>query len=47
MEGGRTVVTAIVAGDRPSSGGRVCDAVLPALAADLGVWADKPVRNPD
>jgi CubicO group peptidase (beta-lactamase class C family) len=47
MEGGDTVVTAFVSGTRPSSGGKVCDVVLPALAADLGRYAGEPVRTPD
>jgi D-alanyl-D-alanine carboxypeptidase len=47
MEGGRTVVVAIVAGNRPRTGGRLCDAILPALASDLGIWADKPIRSPE
>ncbi len=46
MEAGRTVVVAIVAGNRPSTGGKVCDRIVPAVAADLGIWADKPVRSP-
>lgn len=46
MEQGRTVVVAIVAGDRPSTGGQVCDLVIPALATDLGIWAGKPIRQP-
>src|SRR5690606_18534498 len=46
MEEGRTVVVAVVAGNRPSTGGKLCDLVVPALAADLGVWADEPVRSP-
>ncbi len=47
LEGGRTVVTAFVAGQKPFDGGHVCDALIPALATDLGIWADKPVRYPD
>jgi D-alanyl-D-alanine carboxypeptidase len=40
------VLVAMVSGQRPGTGGALCDALLPALAIDLGVWADKPVRNP-
>jgi len=47
IEGGRTVITAIVSGDAPPSGGGLCDEVLPALGLDLGLWAGKPVRTPD
>lgn len=41
-----TVLVAIVSGQRPRTGGEVCDVLLPALATDLGVWAGDPVRNP-
>jgi CubicO group peptidase (beta-lactamase class C family) len=47
MEGGRTVLSAVVSGNRPSSGGRLCDALIPALAHDLGLYAGPPVRLPD
>jgi CubicO group peptidase (beta-lactamase class C family) len=47
MEDGRTIVVATVAGNKPSTGGKVCDAVVPALATDLGIWAGDPVRFPD
>ena len=46
IENGRTVIVAIVAGNKPSTGGKVCDAVIPAVAADLGIWADIPYRIP-
>jgi hypothetical protein len=48
LEGGRTEIVAVVAGNRPSSGGRLCDQLLPALSTDLG-QADlgKPHRLPD
>jgi D-alanyl-D-alanine carboxypeptidase len=46
LDGGYTIVVAVVAGNRPATGGKVCDAVVPALAADLGIWADDPVRSP-
>ncbi len=47
LEGGRTTIVAIVAGNRPDSGGGLCDVVVPALAGDLGLGAAKPVRLPD
>ena len=46
LDDGRTRVAAFVSGPRPATGGKVCDAVLPALAADLGLWAGEPVRTP-
>ena len=46
MDGARTVVVAIVSGNRPATGGKVCDAVIPSLAADLGIWAGEPIRVP-
>jgi hypothetical protein len=46
LQDGRTVITAFVSGTRPNTGGKVCDRVVPALALDLGIWADKPIRNP-
>jgi CubicO group peptidase (beta-lactamase class C family) len=46
IEGGRTVVAATVAGRSPSTGGGVCDRVVPAVAADLGIWQGEPDRNP-
>jgi D-alanyl-D-alanine carboxypeptidase len=42
MELGRTVVAATVAGTRPNTGGAVCDRLLPAVAADLGIAATGP-----
>ncbi|MCU1500844.1 MAG: peptidase family protein, partial [Ilumatobacteraceae bacterium] len=47
LEDGRTTVVAIVAGNRPSTGGRLCDLLVPALAGDLGLGTEKPVRLPD
>ena len=47
MEDARTIVVATVSGLRPSTGGKVCDIVVPSLALDLGIWADMPVRLPD
>ncbi len=47
MEEGRTLVAAVVAGNSPSTGGRVCDAVLQGVAADFGFWNGEPIRSPD
>jgi CubicO group peptidase (beta-lactamase class C family) len=47
MQGGRTIVVAVVAGAHPASGGGVCDEVIPAVATDLDLWAGEPVRTPD
>ena len=48
LEDGRTELVALVAGNRPSSGGRLCDLVLPALASDLGLGdLGVPHRLPD
>jgi D-alanyl-D-alanine carboxypeptidase len=47
FEDGRTTIVAIVAGNRPDSGGGLCDVVVPALAGDLGLGNAKPVRLPD
>jgi D-alanyl-D-alanine carboxypeptidase len=48
LEDGRTEVVALVAGNRPSSGGRLCDQLLPALAGDLGLPVlGVPHRLPD
>ncbi len=47
MDGGRTIVTAIVSGNRPATGGGVCDELVPAIAIDLGEYAGVPVRSPD
>ena len=46
MESDRTVVAATVAGDRPATGGDLCDRVVPALATDLGIPAGRPDRSP-
>jgi D-alanyl-D-alanine carboxypeptidase len=46
MESGRTVVATTVAGNRPTTGGDVCDLVVPAVAADLGISAGLPDRSP-
>lgn len=47
LEGGRTTIAAVIIGNRPSSGGSVCDLLLPALAGDLGLPTPDPVRFPD
>jgi len=46
MESDRTVVAATVAGNRPATGGDVCDRVVPAIATDLGIPAGRPDRSP-
>ena len=46
LEGGRTVVAATVAGRSPSTGGDVCDRVVPAVADDLGIGQGRPDRSP-
>jgi CubicO group peptidase (beta-lactamase class C family) len=47
IDSGRTVVVALVAGGRPGTGGAVCDRLVPALAADLGLPPlGDPVRLP-
>jgi hypothetical protein len=46
LEGGRTVVAATVSGRSPSTGGEVCDLVVPAVAADLGMGQGAPDRSP-
>lgn len=46
LEDDRTTVVAVVGGNRPGSGGELCDRVVPALAADLGITLGKPERYP-
>jgi CubicO group peptidase (beta-lactamase class C family) len=46
LEGGRTVVSTTVAGLSPGTGGGVCDRVVPAVAADLGIDQGRPDRSP-
>jgi CubicO group peptidase (beta-lactamase class C family) len=47
LENGRTVVVATVAGTKPTTGGAVCDRIVPALAADLGLpVTGQPDRSP-
>ena len=44
MEAERTVLVAVVAGNHPKAGSQLCDAVVPALAEDLGFYAGLPVH---
>ncbi len=46
IDQGRTIVVGIVAGNRPDTGGRLCDRLIPAVAHDLGIWAGEPYRFP-
>ena len=46
LEGGRTVIAATVSGRSPSTGGAVCDRVVPAVADDLGNGQGEPDRSP-
>lgn len=46
LEDGTTVVSATIAGNSVSSGGGVCDIVVPAVATDLGINAGPPLRTP-
>ncbi len=46
LESGRSVVAATVSGRSPSTGGEVCDLVVPALADDLGIGQGAPDRSP-
>jgi CubicO group peptidase (beta-lactamase class C family) len=47
IEDGRTVVVATVAGVDPSTGGGVCDRIVPAIATDLDLpAAGEPDRSP-
>jgi hypothetical protein len=47
MQDGRTVLAVVLAGNRPWVGSALCDQLVPALAADLGIYAGDPVRSPD
>jgi CubicO group peptidase (beta-lactamase class C family) len=48
IDDGRAVVSATVSGGTPGSGGAVCDLVLPAAAADLGLpYLGEPIRTPE
>lgn len=42
LDEGRTVTVTVVSGERPSTGGGVCDVVVPALALDLGIGGVLP-----
>jgi CubicO group peptidase (beta-lactamase class C family) len=46
LESGRTIVVATVAGGSPSTGGDVCDRVVPTVADDLGIGLGIPERSP-
>jgi len=46
LEGGRTIVAATVAGRSPTTGGGICDRVVPAVADDLGIGQGAPDRSP-
>ncbi len=47
LENARTVVVATVAGANPTTGGAVCDRIVPALATDLGLpVTGEPDRSP-
>ena len=46
MNGGHLVIVGLVAGDDPGSGGKLCDALVPALAIDVGLYAGDPFRGP-
>ena len=46
LDGGDTVVAATIAGNGTGTGGAVCDLVVPAIAADLGIGAGRPERTP-
>jgi D-alanyl-D-alanine carboxypeptidase len=45
LEGGRTVFAMTISGERPATGGAVCDTIEPALGSDLGFWAGTPTRS--
>ena len=46
LEYGITVVSATIAGNSVSTGGSVCDIVVPAVSSDLGFGSAKPDRTP-
>jgi CubicO group peptidase (beta-lactamase class C family) len=46
LEDGATVVSATIAGNSVSSGGGVCDIVVPGVASDLGFGSARPDRTP-
>lgn len=45
MEGGRTVMAMTISGERPATGGAICDAIEPALGSDLGFHLGTPTRS--
>ena len=45
LEAGRTVVAVTISGERPATGGAICDAIEPALGSDLGFYAGTPSRS--
>jgi hypothetical protein len=46
LDGGRTVIAVAVSGNRPATGSELCDALVPALAVDIGIYAGDPIRSP-
>lgn len=46
VDEGRTVMAATVAGSTPSTGGALCDELVPALVVDLGIGQGLPDRSP-
>ena len=47
LEGGRTTVAVTIAGNSVSTGGALCDRIVPALAVDLGIGiGERPDRTP-
>ena len=46
LDGGRTAIAATIAGSSPSTGGGICDRVVPAVANDLGLGQGRPSRTP-
>lgn len=45
LDGGDTVLSATIAGDGLSTGGAVCDLMIPAVATDLGINTGRPNRS--
>lgn len=45
LDEGDTVISATIAGDARSTGGAVCDLMIPAIATDLGINAGRPNRS--
>jgi CubicO group peptidase (beta-lactamase class C family) len=46
LDRNRIAVAATIAGDSPSTGGSICDRVVPAVANDLGIGQGQPNRTP-